>query len=829
MLVNYSFLDLFSIICDWWLWSIMTRPDCLVLSLLLPLLLLPPSRPLPVQDELGINNGKPCINPEECCKFPMTSEEFLQCGREHGCYPVSCGNHGSGKVAVHEDCSGAWSCCRFEPESAEFNRCCERHGCYPLCDQSSEGCCYDDVMYRWGSVVEELPGLCLELVCAAQMSTTQPSFTAVIVPRKLPAHLCREVGCENYVNNVCVDATGLLRDEGAKWYPDECQECTCRGSAVLCTRLQPSCPPPPHSYCVEVPDTCCPRWKCSVPHGCVDGDGVHRREREQWQDPRDPCIQLVCTKGIIITYRVYCGPLPKIHQGCVAKRIDGQCCPRWKCPVDDKPSGATTSRFIQVAQHKWKPLSWISWKPVKAIQNLLTSLHGKNDPQPSVGECKTKEDVGKTLNTSDPCSLSVCTENGFQTKPVECSTVYPRHPNCLKYSPQGECCPKWNCSGCFDGDGNYYLYNHKWTTNQCATHECTEEGIKSKRPQCSLGPKPHDDCRELYLEGACCPEWSCSGCYKDGNYYQFGHEIRTENPCINLICTKRGLETKYKSCPWVPAPRSNCFEYLPEGQCCEKWNCSGCVAGGKYYPLHYSWMSSPCVTHKCTKDGIQTTTQQCYWVPPPHSGCQEAVVPGACCPEWSCSKCYKDGKYYEIGREMSTDNPCAVLKCTEKGMEIKRKSCLWKSAPEKNCFAYIPEGECCTRWNCSGCLHINDYYPLRHVWRKDPCTRLVCTTDGIKPIPEYCYSDPKPHHGCKKYTPEGACCPRWSCSHNITDLGSYPLLNGCVDDTGVLRKFGDSWFDSSDKCKQYICGVNGITENIVCSTRKLEFSNSPDK
>ncbi|XP_045589588.2 kielin/chordin-like protein isoform X1 [Procambarus clarkii] len=736
----------------------MLVPVSLGIVMVVMLMFTQPTRSLPISGNLSdlYSPRKRCINPEECCKYPRSSEEFVQCSNDHGCSLITCdGLQGNDNIAHNVNCKDAWACCRFLQQSSEFMQCCADHNCCPMCDKVSKGCCYNKKMYWWGSVVEELPGLCLELVCAAHLSNSPPFLTALILPVRSTTEICEGMWIDDNLMFSCVDDTGLVRAEGDEWRPDECHLCQCQGGSAVCIKLEIQCPPSPHSSCLEVPCTCCPRWECPV-------------------------------------------ELTEQH-------------------LNDSSEIALRSGFS--VHHYGGHRTWSIWKPLEGIKHYLSSLHGKIPSVPSTGPCQSLHDIGKTWSTNDPCSKAVCTRTGIQITREKCSGG-PLHPNCLQFTPKGECCPKWNCSGCFDSAGNYFHYKVVWVSKPCTTFECTERGIELK--PCTLGPQPHPYCQLLVPRGSCCAQWSCSGCFKDGKNYPLGSEIGTSDPCITLQCTYRGFERKIKFCPSTPA-QENCFQYTPEGDCCKKWNCSGCFDAGKIYPLHHTWSSGPCITYECTNSGIEKTEKHCYITPAPHKGCKEVIPEGACCPEWSCSRCYKDGKYYDVGSETIAKDPCVTLRCTENGIEMIYKSCFGTPAPEKHCFEYKTEDDCCEKWNCSGCVdQQGDYYPLWQPRKIDPCTTVVCTTDGLKPIVESCHLEPRPHHSCRQHTPEGVCCPQWDCSSTTTLATIEPFLNGCVDDSGVLRQFGQEWTDLFDNCKQLLCGADGVViENNLCFPEEL--------
>ncbi|XP_045589549.2 kielin/chordin-like protein isoform X1 [Procambarus clarkii] len=550
-----------------------------------------------------LRSGRRCKNPEECCRYERLTPEFDQCCMDHGCCPMTCDDYEIG-TSVGSDCSKAWSCCRFWPQSDEFKACCGEHGCRPKCDNVSKGCCYNGMMYMFGSLVEDFPMECIQLVCAVQLSPVKPFFSAIIVPVASPlSHTCYErVPCHGTLN--CVDHTGLVRAEGDGWYTDQCHYCSCRDGHVECVATP--CLPPPHSHCTPVPGDCCPEWNCSA--GCEDAAGVFHAIGERWPTD-DPCITSVCTMEGTVLEQAVCTQAEPAHADCFQYIPLHECCPKWNC------SGCTDSNGTYHSLHE-------EWK-------------------------------------TDPCTTLNCTKTGIKTKRLRCPEVPAPHPSCQKSSLPGKCCPGWKCRGCFDTNGTFYELGREWSTGDpCIILVCSARGIVKKAVTCEDVPAPYPTCFKYKPFGECCYKWNCSGCLDNGTY-RFVTEVWQRDACTTHVCTTDGIRTTLKNCSLGPAPHSSCQKYTPPRDCCPRWKCSGCVdEAGSYHPMNDAWKTDPCTTHTCTNNGIQTTKDHCNPGPKPYPICQAFIPKGECCSKWNCSGCIDKSRVYHKLQERWNTSRC---------------------------------------------------------------------------------------------------------------------------------------------------------------------------
>lgn len=52
---------------------------------------------------------------------------------------------------------------------------------------------------------------------------------------------------------------------------------------------------------------------------------------------------------------------------------------------------------------------------------------------------------GDVWPSDEPCHNNVCTGLGITLRPVDCPDFPKPHESCFEVTPEGECCPTWNC------------------------------------------------------------------------------------------------------------------------------------------------------------------------------------------------------------------------------------------------------------------------------------------------------------------------------------------------------------------------------------------------
>ncbi|KAK4295421.1 hypothetical protein Pmani_032012 [Petrolisthes manimaculis] len=727
----------------------------------------------------GGKGHKQCVRPEECCRHPRPSLAFTLCCRDHGCCPLTC-SHTTPPVPIEvepEECEVGWECCRFRKLTQEYDDCCQRHGCCPSCELVSPGCCYNGEVYGYGVVVEEEEEACVQLVCGARTSPTYPFLTASLVVTRREGEDCDDatdsVCGETCLPDSCVDETWLARWEGETWKEGKCRQCRCEGGLVRCELDSTiSCSPPPQPHCRPVPGaSCCPEYNCS--RGCVDPHGVFREEGSEWTSPTAPCFPYYCEAGIITKRQKECEEVtsPPSPQECVQYTPPGECCPKWNCSCVD-PHGVL------------------------------------------------REDGSEWISPLAPCFPYYCEAGIITKRQKECEelTSPPSPQGCVQYTPPGECCPKWNCSGCVDPHGVFREEGSEWTspTAPCFPYYC-EAGIITKRQkECEevTSPPSPQECVQYTPPGECCPKWNCSCVDPHGVLREDGSEwISPLAPCFPYYCEAGIITKRQKECEELTSPPSpqGCVQYTPPGECCPKWNCSGCVdPHGVFREEGSEWTSptAPCFPYYCEAGIITKRQKECEEVtsPPSPQECVQYTPPGECCPKWNCSCVDPHGVLREDGSEwISPLAPCFPYYC-EAGIITKRqKECEELTSPPspQGCVQYTPPGECCPKWNCSGCVDPHGVFREEgSEWTSPtaPCFPYYCEAGIITKRQKECEevtSPPSPQE-CVQYTPPGECCPKWNCS--------------CVDPHGVLREDGSEWISPLAPCFPYYCEAGIITK-----------------
>nr|XP_053651184.1 kielin/chordin-like protein isoform X3 [Cherax quadricarinatus] len=776
---------------------------------------------------------------DDPCSTSECTEAGIQVARKY-CLPVQKPHHSCVTYTPEGECCSRWNCSACLDDAGEYHDLnsvwkvspCITHTCTWAGIRTQVEKCIDKPHSNCENVSVE-GSCCPSWQCGPDCRFVKcagpPNEWCTPVTR--PLACCDEWNCRG-----CVDELGNHREVGSKWSSDSCNTSECTPSGVKVTlKYCPTLPKPHHSCRSYVPEgECCPRWECSA---CLDDNGEYHDLYSVWQET--PCIRHQCTRAGIHTRVEKCSDQP--HSNCEVVPNEGQCCQSWRCGADCSNVQCAGAPSSDCTSHRPPLACCDEWTCSGCVD--LEEYH----------------ELGSQWK-SDPCSTSLCTDIGIKVTRQYCSKLPRPHHSCVTYTPEGECCPKWNCSACLDNAGVYHDMDSEWQTSDCVTHKCTLAGIHTKIEEC-LEP-PHSNCQEVPGEGRCCPswqcgpdcslvkcpeppnmfcrphklplaccdEWECRGCVDElNNHHNIGSEW-SNKPCSTSVCTETGINVTRKYCSALKRPHPSCRSYTPEGECCPKWNCSACLGDdGKYHRLNSVWKESACVSLKCTRAGIRKIVQKCPDAPhsnceeipagnkccptwkcgpdcrlvkcrgPPSEDCSPYRPPLACCYEWNCSGCIdEEGKHHEIGREWAT-GPCITSVCTEDGVKVMRKSCRQLPKPHEDCSLYTPVRTCCPKWNCSGCVDLDGtYHVLGSRWSTDdPCTTLVCTSEGIRRTVKQCEKSLPPYPICSMYIPVGECCPSWNCS-------------GCIDVAGRFHKLLSKW---DDKCSIHTCTTHGIKSN----------------
>ncbi|KAK8401722.1 hypothetical protein O3P69_001089 [Scylla paramamosain] len=763
------------------------------------------------------------VRAEKCCKYPMFSPSFFECCNKVGCCPRRCmeeapqSSEESTEVdsaanaspsESEEECKVGRVCCRFRPNTVEYTQCCERHQCRPSCHSVPEGCCYNKKTWKWGSVVEAVDEDCVDIKCAAERVDYWPYLITrlVIVPQT--GVLCSEPKCGDCNEWRCVDETGMLREEGEKFYMGRCRRCECLPAGrIRCVSVDHVCPPLPKvtpRYCDVVRGLCCDTLNCSVERTCRDLNNQERGLYTTWRS--DPCTTHRCTLAGIVTERESCSPMP--HPNCMKEEEYNNLISSEEKSEESggtgsgEGSGGTGSGEGSGGTGSGEGSGGTGYDTGEGSGASGGGTGTGEGSGEGGGGAISGEDSGGSNSLEEEFQCCPKWKCGLDCRLVRCSMVPPGE-DCVEVYEPLACCPDWNCSGCMDRHRQYHPLGSVWHPTPCTTLSCSPLGIVNITKPCK--PKPHDICFEEPSEDGCCPVYNCGGCVDEDNIFHPMFSKWKVTDCNHLACTTNGIIPWEPECP--PKPHENCRRGPKGLDCCPEWEC-----------------------------GLDCRVVRCAG--PPHSGCIPHMDPAACCPSWECKTCVdEEGRRRPLGNTWRTDDPCTNKTCTETGVVMVSASCALSSPPREGCFKYTPEGECCPRWNCSGCLDDNGiFHRIFEAWSSDACTRHFCASSGI--ITQELECPPLgriPHPNCVTHLEPGECCSRWKCgpdcrlvfcpqrpegnctSHRppLACCDQYEC-SGCTDDQGRKRSPGDTWF--TPPCYLHVCRNEGVVTHDFCDT-----------
>ncbi|MPC18533.1 hypothetical protein E2C01_011420 [Portunus trituberculatus] len=207
------------------------------------------------------------------------------------------------------------------------------------------------------------------------------------------------------------------------------------------------------------------------------------------------------------------------------------------------------------------------------LEITVAALPGRS----CVDENDRRQPLGSTWRTNDPCTNHTCTEKGVTSVSVTCALSGPPREGCFEYTPEEECCSRWNCSGCLDDYGVFHRIFEAWSSDACTRHFCASSGIITQELQCPpLGTIPHPNCVMHQEPGECCSRWKC------------------------------GPDCRLVLCPQPPG--GTCTTHRPPLACCDEYQCStGCTDNqGRKRNLGDTWFTPPCLLYICRDEGVVT-------------------------------------------------------------------------------------------------------------------------------------------------------------------------------------------------------------------------------
>ncbi|CRK89479.1 CLUMA_CG003216, isoform B [Clunio marinus] len=486
-----------------------------------------------------------------------------------------------------------------------------------------------------------------------------------------------------YYNNQKYVYTGPFNGNGCTLY-------YCINGKVVPYKSIP-CDPPPNAYCEPIfhKGECCPTYDC--PRDCIYDGVAYANGVYIYTGPFNGkyCPVYFCIDGEIKHSKsIPCDPKP--HPNCVGIHIEGECCPKWDCPSDCVYDDVTYANGDYV---------------------YTGPFNGKYCP---VYYCIDGEIV---YSKSIPCD----------PKPhPNCVGIHIEGECCPKWDCTSDCV--YNGVTYADED---YVYTGPFNGKYCPVYHCVDgEIIHYKSIPCE--PAPYKDCVGIHIEGECCPKWDCSGdCVYNGVTYANGDYVYTGpfngKYCPEYFCDY-GEIVHFQSTHCDLAPHPNCVGIFIKGECCPKWDCpSDCVYNGVTYSDGDYVYTGPfngitCPIYYCIKGAI-TYYQSTYCPPPPHPQCIAIMIKGQCCPKWDCGKliidekdssdepersnepdekkCRYNNKVYNEGDTILgpfDGRGCTMYECHDgKPITLDFEICEPPSNPDSK--ATFTEGECCPKYD----------------------------------------------------------------------------------------------------------------------------------
>ncbi|KAJ8315301.1 hypothetical protein KUTeg_007451 [Tegillarca granosa] len=323
---------------------------------------------------------------------------------------------------------------------------------------------------------------------------------------------------------------------------DPCLNCSCMNSMVRCTPIQCNLQNLPCRNPVRRGEGCCD----FVCQGCIEA-GIEHSNGDQWTSLRDPCEVCVCNEGQVIcqtrhTCSVQCshGVIPR-----------GECCSSCTDCLYD-------GRVIQDGQ--------VFPHPGDVCQQCL--CHSGNIRCEAVRNCPV---LSCTVTEMEPGGCCQRCKGEVVCTRVQCSP--PRCNNPIQLP--GECCPE--CRGCEYG-GENFQEGQRFTPRlqPCLTCLCQEGKAicESQESNCPQATCTHPE----RIPGQCCP--SCIGCIYLRRRFKNGQKFVPPggDPCRVCRCSEGSV-----TCTQMECSTPNCNNPVrPPGHCCAVCP-MGCTILGKEY------------------------------------------------------------------------------------------------------------------------------------------------------------------------------------------------------------------------------------------------------
>ncbi|XP_033101456.1 kielin/chordin-like protein [Anneissia japonica] len=726
-----------------------------------------------------IRNGGSVILDENSCETCHCQEGNVRCERlpcpdvhcenpkipRNGCCPTcdGCDYNGSrmasGESVPFGDCetctcmSGNVTCEKLCPKLTCENQFIPPGNCCPQCP---DGCQYEGMTFRNGEFFTPMSNPCLRCSCMDSLVRCNPTK-------------CEDPGCDNPVTilgsccQTCSDKcvyNGRIYEDGQTWVSsNQCQDCTCQGSEVVCVEAQ-SCQQTCENGYIR-PGQCCSdcfvntcghvpfnMGLCNLSDNhrsqlyyvffclcvrnftsdCKDQFGVLHPEGSSWIPSHDMCQNCSCYDG-----RVTCDIIECNHMCDYPIFKPEQCCPVCEgCFYNQREiaNGATFS------------------------------------------------------GPSGPCEQCVCRGGTVSCSTIQCGQTACQHP---VVSPS-ECCPV--CEDCYY-EQQLYTNGQRFTSAGCQDCMCRSGTVDCQQLNCPVVRCDYP----IQRPGQCCRQ--CDGCDYKGVLYRNKEEFRDNVTCRDCQCSDGYVSCTRVQCQSIPCQ----YPMIPPGGCCPE--CSGCDYNGRSHGNGDVFVGiDPCESCNCREGEVQ-----CQRIPCPPVRCTHPIKrPNVCCK--SCEGCEFEGRFYRNLERIPRDDICEECTCSQGSVDCRRQHCK----PPDCQYPRMDSSDCCA--DCrNGCTYNSSNYDNGEKVMEDRCQTCMCMEGELM-----CNNVTCEIPTCTNPTlPADACCPVCEeCEYNgITyENGRVIPTNNYCEDCRCISGLVTCY---PVECPTLLCSHPGRVTNQCCS------------
>ncbi|XP_070548454.1 fibrillin-2-like isoform X9 [Ptychodera flava] len=566
---------------------------------------------------------------------------------------------------------------------------------------------------------------------------------------------------------------------GSMWLLDECTNCTCLNTKVVCEYAQ--CPELPCSedYHTIAFGECCPT--CNQLPGCIAESGVLYPFGQQWIDRDDPCKNCTClNNGDIICVAIRC-----VVPCSSPVMIPNVCCPDCNGCTYGGRSYQEGDNFPSILDNCSQCTCTSGNVECQPVECQVDCEHPFQPPDACCPECFDclYEDYfishgGYIHPPGDECMTCLCLVGN-----VACSNIDTCEPLECENTVQaiGECCPVCEDAVCRTDDGTEYQPFQMWSPENDPCTQCTCQ--PNSKITCGDLDCPAVCEYGLTLPGDCCA--NCSLCLYDDILYESGDPIPNDDPCISCFCQEGNVTCNITECESITCVNS----ILLPGQCCPK--CLDCRDDdGIAYHHGQMWTKpdDPCTTCICDDQVISCTTVTC---PAP---CDNPVSsPNQCCQ--ACIGCEYNGVTYKEGAIFKPDDDqCLECQCSSGLLLCHPIVCPIPNCPPER--VSVESSSCCPAClgeplesfcenNKTGIVYQNGSQ-----FQLNPCTSCMCMDGKVSCDVKECAKLDCPEE--RRIQDPDVCCPK------CAELSQCSFENN-------LYKHGEGFVPIADSCSLCIC------------------------